>query len=48
MDAVLKCATTVVQEMGKLPIENQIMILGHLWKPHYPKRSFRERERCGM
>ena len=21
---------------------------GHLWKPHYPKRSFRERERCGM
>ena len=22
--------------------------VGHLWKPHYPKRSFRERERCGM
>ena len=25
-----------------------IDIKGHLWKPHYPKRSFRERERCGM
>ena len=28
--------------------ENIIEVKGHLWKPHYPKRSFRERERCGM